>query len=84
MRVSTRLLSLGLLATAALAGGVAAYDVFRQGDGTDPDRPIVPGSGALDGLRFSGQVGPLGKPGDVNDSFVFAEGLFNVLCNPFP
>ncbi len=34
------------------------------------------GSGPLDGMTFSGALGPNGKPKDIKDSFVFANGRF--------
>jgi hypothetical protein len=46
------------------------------------------GSGALDGKTFKSKLGPLGQPADVEDTLVFANGLFlssecERLCN-FP
>jgi len=34
------------------------------------------GSGALDGMIFKGKLGPMGQPADVEDTLVFANGLF--------
>jgi len=34
------------------------------------------GSGPLDGMTFTGMLGPDGKPKDIEDSFVFANGTF--------
>ena len=34
------------------------------------------GSGPLDGMTFTGALGPSGKPKDIEDSFVFANGTF--------
>jgi len=34
------------------------------------------GSGPLDGMTFTGALGPDGKPKDIKDSFVFANGRF--------
>lgn len=36
----------------------------------------VSGSGPLDGMTFAGALGPDGKPKDVADTFVFANGTF--------
>lgn len=76
MRVSYRFLKLGLLATVLLAGGLFFLDAVMSRDAVKAEQPLASGSGILDGMRFSGQVGPLGKPGDLADSFVFADGLF--------
>ena len=76
MQISYRLLKLSVLAAALLAGGLFSLDAMNRRDAGNVERPSTAGSGALDGMRFSGQVGPLGKPGDVTDSFVFADGLF--------
>lgn len=36
----------------------------------------VSGSGILDGMTFSGAMGQIGEPGDMDDTFVFANGTF--------
>ncbi len=36
----------------------------------------APGSGPLDGKTFEGALGPIGKALDIEDSLVFADGLF--------
>ena len=36
----------------------------------------VPGSGILDGMTFSGELGPFDKPADVNDTLIFKDGTF--------
>ncbi len=40
------------------------------------DAAVADGSGTLDGLIFSGELGPLGRPADVKDKLVFADGMF--------
>lgn len=40
------------------------------------DAELADGSGILDGLVFSGELGLLGKPADVKDKLVFADGMF--------
>ena len=76
MRKSRRLLAIGLLA-GAVSIGASLYAVVLTGAAPNiavPSSP--PGAGPLDGMRFSGQIGPLGGAADVSDSFVFSEGLF--------
>lgn len=36
----------------------------------------IAGSGVLDQTTFSGEIGPLGKPADVQDTWVFERGTF--------
>lgn len=36
----------------------------------------ITGSGILDGMTFTGKLGPAGKPADVDDTFVFKDGMF--------
>ena len=77
MRDTTHLIGLGVL-LAGLAGGA---DVRSQT--TRPAQVVrsetleeVTGSALLDGMTFSGELGPLGKPADVQDTLVFADGTF--------
>ena len=37
---------------------------------------VADGSGILDGLTFSSELGPLGKPANVKDVLVFENGMF--------
>ena len=53
--------------SAKLSGSVFAEQVGIEN---------IEGSGILDGLMFTGQLGPLGKPADINDTFVFKDGMF--------
>jgi hypothetical protein len=40
------------------------------------DTADVGGSGVLDGMTFSAELGPFGRPADVKDTLVFANGTF--------
>lgn len=40
------------------------------------DTTALHGEGPLDGLRFDSELGPLGKPADVDDMLVFHDGMF--------
>lgn len=65
----------------ALAAVLAtAWFVFSQAAKPTPQDSVatadVGGSGILDGMTFAGEIGPLGKPADVKDRFVFADGTF--------
>jgi len=65
----------GLLAI--LAGGwlllsPAAMPVQAE----NVDSADVAGSGFLDGMSFAAELGPLGKPADLEDTLVFANGTF--------
>jgi hypothetical protein len=37
---------------------------------------VTKGEGSLDGLTFAGKLGPSGSPADVEDSWIFEDGLF--------
>ena len=81
-----------LLIAAASAASVAIVALSAL---TGPSPPVqahppgpaeAPGAGRLDGLTFVGQLGPIGRPGDVEDTLVFANGMFvseecEVRCN---
>ncbi len=40
------------------------------------EESVTSGSGPLDGMTFTGALGPDGKPKDIADTFVFANGKF--------
>ncbi len=71
-------LALGLVVVFAIvAGGTLTL--------SGPEPPPSPaleataamrGRAALDGLTFTSQLGPAGKPFDVNDTLIFDDGLF--------
>lgn len=76
MRQSKTVLSIGVL-LAALAGvwlvfAPAANLVRAETSGT----AVAEGSGILDGMTFTSELGPLGKPANEKDSLVFENGLF--------
>lgn len=62
-----------LLASGVAAAALAVHDNEQdiRIDALEPSGP-----GPLDGLVFSGMLGPEGKPNDVSDTFVFAGGTF--------
>jgi len=43
---------------------------------TNTDNSVSPAHGPLDGMTFTGALGPDGKPKDIADSFVFENGTF--------
>jgi len=64
-----------LLAAAAGAGLVfapAAVPVRAE----KADTTLTEGSGVLDGMTFTSELGPLGKPANVKDFLVFENGMF--------
>jgi len=70
-------LALGLaMALLAIAGWVWPIGASRAQDTADPIAALQAGTGSLDGLAFVSEIGPVGKPPDVNDRLTFAEGLF--------
>ena len=54
--------------------GVISYGFRAEADRIDSLESN--GSGQLDGMTFHGMLGPDGKPKDVKDTFVFANGTF--------
>lgn len=46
-----------------------------EGSG-EPGGTVSSGNGPLDGMAFTGELGPESKPKDVRDTFVFANGNF--------
>jgi hypothetical protein len=76
MRRSKTILAIGGLLV-LLAGGWFVFSpeaIPVQAENVDT--ADVGGSGVLDGMTFSAELGPFGKPADVNDSLVFANGTF--------
>jgi hypothetical protein len=76
LRRPSRHLLVGLLALALLSGGYLASGLAGQHRNGTAVPPPAEGAGILDGMTFSGQIGPLGEPADVEDTFVFSDGLF--------
>lgn len=76
MRHMKCVVGLGVL----LAGVAGAWVFSSETPHSVPvDRPEASekgGSGILDGMTFTGQLGLVGKPADIMDTFVFANGLF--------
>ena len=70
---SISLLSLAILAIGWWPSSPGATDTTVEVN-PSPVQESVPGP--LDGMTFSGLLGPDGKPKDVPDSFVFANGSF--------
>lgn len=70
-------LAIAAFGTAALAFSSAS--VSEPGEQTlngAAETAEKPGSGALDGMTFAGQLGPSGAPADVDDQWVFENGMF--------
>lgn len=67
-----------IIAAAFLAAGATAASLMVPG--TDQEARIYAlepaGPGPLDGMTFTGQMGPEGKVMDVSDTFVFEDGTF--------
>jgi hypothetical protein len=65
------------VALAVLGGGWLLFAEFQHPVQAERVEAIDPGgSGILDGMRFASELGPEGKPSDVKDTLVFADGLF--------
>jgi hypothetical protein len=76
MRQSKTILAIGGLLV-LLAGGWFVFSPEAMPvKAENVDTADVGGSGMLDGMTFSAELGPLGKPADVNDRLVFANGTF--------
>lgn len=76
MRQSQHTLAIGVLLT-ALAGGSLLFAPAAMSVRAETVETTVGGdSGILDGMTFSGELGPIGKPADVKDFLVFANGTF--------
>ena len=64
-------------ALAVLGGGWLLFSEFQRPVQAERVEAIDPsGSGILDGMTFASELGPDGKPADVMDTLVFANGLF--------
>jgi len=63
-----------------LVGLAIGWFVFAQTMQTEPNKratdTVIAGSAELDGATFLSELGPLGKPADVQDTLVFANGTF--------
>lgn len=75
-------LTIGLL----IAGLIGGWFVFSQAAKPLQAQKIATaepsGSGILDGMTFVGELGPVGKPADVKDNLIFANGMFaSVECD---
>ena len=74
MRATNKHLCLILGALITLAGWPLVAQVSGTNASEDSVESVVPGP--LDGMTFSGALGPDGKPKDIADSFVFENGNF--------
>jgi len=76
MRKSKAFLAIGGL-LAVLAGGWFVFSpAATPVQAENLKTADVGGSGILDGRTFSAELGPVGKPADVKDTLVFADGTF--------
>ncbi len=76
MQRSKQTISFVIVATIAAAG--LSSLTIATGSESAENTTTIPGSetGPLDGLTFTGALGPDGKPKDIPDSFVFENGKF--------
>ena len=78
MKGTTRFLI--ILAALLVLGGAVGWAVYQPAPQiTDRGAALASAStasGALDGMVFRSDLGPEGKPADVNDQLVFANGMF--------
>ena len=70
------ILVIGLVLTVLIIGWYSFSQAPLTMSAENIETGQLSGSGPLDGMIFSGQLGAMGKPADVNDNFVFANGLF--------
>jgi hypothetical protein len=76
MRQSKTILAIGGLLV-LLAGGWFVFSLEAMPvQAENVDTADVGGSGVLDGMTFSAELGPFGRPADVKDTLVFANGTF--------
>ena len=66
----------GLLAALAIGGWFALPQGTNSLGVEAADTKQHQGSGILDGMTFASELGPVGKPADVKDKLVFANGMF--------
>jgi hypothetical protein len=76
MRRGKYLLALGLLLMSLSGGWFLLSESPKTARAESSETDAVAGSGTLDGMTFASELGPLGKPADVKDSLVFANGTF--------
>ena len=76
MRHTTQLVGLGVLLAGLAGGGNLLSQTVQQAELARSETSGVTTSALLDGMTFSSELGPLGKPADVQDTLVFANGTF--------
>ena len=76
MRQSKTILAIGGLLVVLTGGWLVVSPAATLVQAENLDTADVGGSGILDGMTFSAELGPVGKPTDVKDTLVFANGTF--------
>ena len=64
------------VSVAVLSGWVILSNPGSSVQPQDLDTSHLEGSGALDGLAFESELGPVGKSADMEDTLIFDKGLF--------
>jgi hypothetical protein len=76
MRQSKTILAIGGLLVVLTGGWLVFSPAATLVQAENLDTADVGDSGTLDGMTFSAELGPVGKPADVKDTLVFANGTF--------
>ena len=76
MRRLTLVLAIGTFLTVLFLGAFMLTDPAKSVQAERLKVPELGGSGPLDGLTFLSDLGQAGKPADVEDKLVFADGMF--------
>lgn len=76
MRWPNHFIGLGVLLMGLAGGWVVFSQTIHPIQVEQPRLSEIGGTAALDGMTFSSDLGPLGKPADVKDTLIFANGTF--------
>lgn len=76
MKQAKFVLAIGVLVAVVAAGGIVFFQAAKPVQATESETAVAEGSGVLDGMTFSSELGPIGKPANVKDFLIFENGMF--------
>lgn len=76
IRQSKFITTAGLLSAVMAIGWLVAFGSIGPANADKSEATQLDGTNILDGLTFSSDIGPIGKPANVKDMLVFANGAF--------
>lgn len=76
MKQTKFVLAIGVLVAVLAAGGIVFFQAAKPVLAKKSETTVVEGSGVLDGMTFSSELGPVGEPANVKDFLIFENGMF--------